>query len=82
MVDGRGGRGRKKRGAGSGMGRDRREAKKTRKMVGNVQLPEVGGLVGWCGKPLESPRDLGGGRLPGLNVGDLSQNAQHWGDGT
>ena len=32
------------------------------------------------GEPLESPRDLGKGRLPGLNVGDLSQDAQQWGE--
>ena len=34
------------------------------------------------GEPLESPRDLGCERLPGLNGDDLSQNAQQWGDGT
>ena len=28
------------------------------------------------------PRGLGWGRLPGLNVDDLSQNAQQWGCGT
>jgi hypothetical protein len=33
-------------------------------------------------EPLESPRDLGYGRLPGLNGYDISQNAQQWGDGT
>ena len=31
---------------------------------------------------LESPRDLGWGKLPGLSVGDLSQNVQQWGYGT
>jgi hypothetical protein len=34
------------------------------------------------GEPLESPRDLGGKRLSGLNGGDLSQNAQHWREGS
>lgn len=40
-------------------------------MNGNMQLLEVG-----VGEPLQSPRDLGYERLPGLNVGNLSQNAQ------
>ena len=35
--------------------------------------------VGWEeGDPLESTRDLGGKRLSGLIVGELSQNAQQW----
>lgn len=34
------------------------------------------------GDPLESPRDPGGERLLGLNGGDLSQNAQQWGERT
>jgi hypothetical protein len=34
------------------------------------------------GKPLESPRDLGYERLPGLNGDDLTRNAQQWEDGT
>ena len=36
---------------------------------------KVGLGVGW-GESLGSPRDLGWGRLLGLSVGDLSQNAQ------
>jgi hypothetical protein len=32
--------------------------------------------------PLERPRDLGWEGLPELNGGDLSQNAQQWGEGT
>jgi hypothetical protein len=40
---------------------------------------EICGSVGCgMGKPLESPRDLGCQRLPGLNGDDLSQNAQQW----
>lgn len=63
-------------GEGSGMGRDRRKN-------GNMKLPE-GGQFGWVvwGEQLENPRDLGGERLPGLDAGDLTQNAQEWGDGT
>ena len=37
---------------------------------------------GRLGDLLENTRDQGGERLSGLNGGDLSQNAQHWGDGT
>jgi hypothetical protein len=39
----------------------------------------VGG-VGHEGGPLESPRNLGCERLPGLNGDDFSRNAQQWGD--
>jgi hypothetical protein len=37
---------------------------------------------GRCGDPLEIPRDLGCEKLSGLNGGDLTQNAQQWGEGT
>jgi hypothetical protein len=67
-----------RRRAGSGMRGDRREAQRARRMNRNIQLPGMG--VG--GKPLVIPRDLRWGRLPGRNVGDLSQNIQQWGDGT
>ena len=36
----------------------------------------------WKYAAVESPRDLGCERLPGLNGDDLSQNAQQWGEGT
>jgi hypothetical protein len=41
-------------------------------------------VVGFSGQggPLESPRDLGCKRLPGLNEDNINQNAQQWGDGT
>jgi hypothetical protein len=50
---------------------DRGEAQRSWRMNGNIQLYGEGG-----GKPLESPRDLGYERLSGLNMGNLSQNAQ------
>jgi len=43
---------------------NRREAERVRRMNRNKQ-------AGGMGDPLESPRDLGGGRLSGLNGGDL-----------
>lgn len=49
-----------------------REAWKARRLNVNLQLPEMG-------EPLESAKDLGYGRLPGLSVGDLSRNSQEWG---
>ena len=58
-------------------GDEKREAQSARRVNGIRELP------GWrVGEPLESPRDLGCERLPGLNGDDLSQNAQQWGDGT
>ena len=51
-------------------------------MNGNRQLPYGGGWGGMGEEPLESPRDLGCGRISGLNVGGLSQNVQQWGYGT
>ena len=55
---------------------DRRDSQRIRRMNGSLWLPRVG-----VGEPLESPRDLGCERLPELG-GDLSRNAQQWGDGT
>jgi hypothetical protein len=44
---------------------------------------EISSVWGWGGQEaLESNRDLGGERCLGLNGGELSQNAQHWGEGT
>jgi hypothetical protein len=57
--------------AGSGLGKDRREIQRTRRMNGNLHLLEV---EGW-GESLGSPRVLGWWRFPGVNVGDLSQDA-------
>ena len=71
---------------GEGMGRgnwkqdqgwilgNRRESQRTRKYAA-----PCGGR--WE-DPLESTRDSGGERLSGLNMGDLSQNAQQWGEVT
>jgi hypothetical protein len=39
---------------------------------------EICSYLGWWEEPLENPRDLGWEKLPGLNAGDLSQNAQWW----
>jgi hypothetical protein len=66
----------KEAGLGMGAGGDRRESQRARRMNGILQ-PRVG-----VGQPLESPRDRRYERLPGLNVGDSSQNAQQLGDGT
>jgi hypothetical protein len=52
--------------AGSGMGRDRREAQRARRMNGNML-----GLWG-MEEFLESPRHLGCERLPGPSGYDLS----------
>lgn len=42
---------------------------------------QIYGVVGGgeCREPLESSRHLGWGKLPGFNLGDLSQNIQQWG---
>jgi hypothetical protein len=40
-----------------------------------------GGGGGGCWEALENTRDLAGERLLELKGGDLSQNAQHWGEG-
>jgi hypothetical protein len=45
-----------------------------------MKICVLGGGGGKWGGPIESTRDLEGERLSGLNGGDLSQNAQHWGD--
>jgi hypothetical protein len=55
------------RGAGSDMRRNKRKAQKAKRMNGNMQLLRLGG-----GGALESLRDLGCKRLPGLNGGDIS----------
>jgi hypothetical protein len=49
---------------------DRGEAQRVRKMSGNMEWRGLGAL-------LESPRQLGYERFPGLNRDD-----QQWGDGT
>jgi hypothetical protein len=81
MMGGRGNKGpgwksggRGELGAGSGMLRDKRgpESKE------NEQKYEAAGSWVW-GESQGSPRDLEWERLPGVNVGDLSQNAQQWG---
>jgi hypothetical protein len=60
-----------RRGSGKGgrirYGGDRREAQRSKKMNGNMQL--LGGEV--LEELLESPRDLGCERLPGLNGNDI-----------
>jgi hypothetical protein len=53
-------------------GRNRRDAQRIRRINQNMRQWSLGGQ----GKPLESPRDLGSERLPGLNGDDISQNAQ------
>ena len=52
-----------------------REAKRSMKMNGNMQLLRLGG----GGKALESPRDQEHERLTGFNGDDLSLNVQRWG---
>ena len=53
------------------------------KSIGPEQMEICCSRVGVVGvEPLESARDLGCERLPGLIRDDLSQNAQWWGDGT
>ena len=49
---------------------DRREAQRARRMNGNLHC-----RCGVEGKSLGSPRDLRSGRFPGINVGDLRQDA-------
>lgn len=58
------------RGSGSGVWRDRTEGQRDRRMIGSLQLSrvEVGGIS-------TKPSDLGLGKLPGINAGDLSQDA-------
>ena len=46
---------------------DRREVQKARRMIGNVQVPGMGGKE----LSLGIPRDLQWGSLPGVNVGHL-----------
>jgi hypothetical protein len=49
---------------------------------GRGGMGEWGGCGGTGEKPLESSRDFGCERLPGLSEDDLSQNAQQCGYGT
>jgi hypothetical protein len=63
--------------SGMGEGGNRREAQRARRMNGNMQP-----LGMWGGDHLESPRVLRCERLPGINGGDLSHDAQQWGEGT
>ena len=57
-------------------GRDRIEAQRSRRMNRNKQP-----VVKEMGDPLENIRDPRGERTSGLNDGNLSQNAQQWGEG-
>jgi hypothetical protein len=50
--------------SGSGMGRDRRPGQRARIINGNLQLPRVREWRAYLG----SSRDLGCGKLPGVNV--------------
>jgi len=61
--------GKRREGSGMRVG-NIREALKARRMDGNVQLWRVGDWE----KLLESSRDLGCERLPGLKMGDLSKH--------
>ena len=66
------------KGSGSGMG-----GKQERSPEGQENKWKHAADRVWVwGESLESPRDLGWGRLSGLNVGDLSSHAQQWGYGT
>ena len=66
------------KGSGSGMG-----GKQERSPEGQEnKWKHTPDRVWVWGESLESPRDLGWGRLSGLNVGDLSSHAQQWGYGT
>jgi hypothetical protein len=58
-------------GAGSGVGRERREALRVWKMNGILQLSRV---ESW-GKSLGSLRDLGWKKFPGVNSSHLSLDA-------
>ena len=60
--------GKGKKWEGSGMGEDRIEALRARRMNQNMQHCGVG-----AGEPLESLRDLGCERLPGLKWDDIAQ---------
>jgi hypothetical protein len=68
--------------SGSCLGKRRRargpEGQRTRRMNGNLQLPKCK----WMGESLGIPRDLGWGRLPGVNVSYLSQDVKQLGHGT
>ena len=56
--------------AGSGVQRDRRKTQKARRMAA-----ARGASVCVCGKSLGKSRDLSWWKLPGVNVGDRSQDA-------
>jgi hypothetical protein len=60
-----------KRGAGSSMGRERREVQRARRMNENMELLAV--RVMTTSRNSQRP---GMGEAPGLSVGDLRQNAQ------
>jgi hypothetical protein len=77
-VEKEGGRGGRKVGAGSSIGRNRREVLRARRKNENMQQYGMGNL----GEPLESLRYLGCARPPELNGDDLSQNTHQWGGGT
>jgi hypothetical protein len=66
------------RGEGEGNGEtwgEARESQRVRRMNGNLKLLEA--RAGGGSHSLRNPRDPECGRLPGVNAGDFSQNAQH-----
>ena len=69
--------GERKKGVGSGMGDDRREGQRARRMNRKIQPCGVGDR-----ELLESSRHQGCGRLPVPSGDDISLVAQQWGDRT
>jgi hypothetical protein len=67
----------RRRGRKTGIGGDRREAQKARRMNGNMQPLGIGG-----GGSSRKSQDLGQGRLTELDMGELNRNDQQWGYGT